>query len=279
MLPDLVRRYPTVSFYFLAYVVPVVCYGAIVVPKLAAGQAMRNTDALIMFPIMELCVFGSALALTAMTEGRAAVRGLFAAMGRWRADIRWYALAVLTFPIGVLVVLTVLSTAVSPDYRPNVFPIGLAFGLLAGFFEETAWTGYVLPRMLLRRSALSSALWIGLLWVIWHLPVVDFLGAAGPHGSSWALFYLAFGVAMLAVRVLIVWVYCNTGSLGLCQLMHVMSTGSLVAFGAPKVTSAEEAAWYLAYGAALWIVAALAIVGCGPSLVRRRRSDAPPVTR
>ncbi len=35
-----------------------------------------------------------------------------------------------------------------------------------------------------RRSALGAGLLLGVLWGLWHAPVVDYLGAAAPHGLS-----------------------------------------------------------------------------------------------
>ena len=62
---------------------------------------------------------------------------------------------------------------------------------------------------------------------------------------------------MTAMRVLIAWLYANTTSLFLCQLMHVFSTGSLVIFSPPSVSGAQEAFWYAAYAVALWLIVLL----------------------
>jgi hypothetical protein len=43
--------------------------------------------------------------------------------------------------------------------------------------------------------------WLGLLWSAWHLPVIDYLGVATPHGEYWLPFFLAFALAMTAMRV------------------------------------------------------------------------------
>jgi hypothetical protein len=84
--------------------------------------------------------------------------------------------------------------------------------------------------------------------------VINFLGTASPHGKYWLQFFLAFALAMTAMRVLIAWLYVNTKSVLLAQLMHVSSTGSLVVFSAPRVTATQEVCWYAIYGLALWIV-------------------------
>ncbi len=116
--------------------------------------------------------------------------------------------------------------------------------------------GFVFPKMRKKLSGLSAAVFLGFLWGIWHLPVIDFLGTATPHGAYWFPFLVAFTAAMTAMRVLIAWLYSNTGSVLLCQLMHVCSTGSLVIFSPPRVSAAQEALWYAAYAAALWLLVA-----------------------
>jgi len=93
-------------------------------------------------------------------------------------------------------------------------------------------------------------------WSLWHLPAINFLGAAAPHGSYWFAFFLAFGLVMTAMRVLICWQYIHTKSVLLAQLMHISSTGTLVVFS-PPVAPAEEIMWYALYGCVLWVAVGL----------------------
>jgi hypothetical protein len=58
---------------------------------------------------------------------------------------------------------------------------------------------------------------------------------------------------MTAMRVLISWLYTNTKSVLITQLMHISSTGSLVIFSPPAVSPRQEVIWYALYGVALWI--------------------------
>jgi hypothetical protein len=112
---------------------------------------------------------------------------------------------------------------------------------------------------------------LGLFWSFWHVPVINYLGAAVPHGSYWLPFFLAFAAAMTAMRVLICWIYTNTKSVWIAQLMHVSSTGSLVIFSAPRVTAAQEVIWYGVYGALLWLVVAVITAVYGKGLTRKVR--------
>ena len=138
-------------------------------------------------------------------------------MAQWRLG-RWW-LAFLIPPIGILVVLTILRVFVSPSFSPQFLAFGLAFGLLAGFFEEIGWSGFAYPRLRARFGGLGGALVLGILWAFWHVPVVDSLGAASPHGVAWPAFFASFAALIIAMRVLIAWLYANTRSVLGAQLI------------------------------------------------------------
>jgi hypothetical protein len=117
-----------------------------------------------------------------------------------------------------------------------------------------------------RLGTLQAGVLLGLLWSAWHLPVIDFLGAASPHGTYLPLFFLSFATAMTAMRVLIGWIYQNTQSVLLAQFMHISSTGALVVFGPFQMTPAQETVWYFTYGVGLWIVVAALVAWFGRAL-------------
>jgi hypothetical protein len=110
--------------------------------------------------------------------------------------------------------------------------------------------------MCLKLPPFRAAILLGLLWGLWHIPVINFLGTAVPHGAYWLHFFLAFAAAMTAMRVLISWLYAQTRSVLLAQLMHACSTGALVVFSPPAANAPQEAFWYAAYAAALWLLVA-----------------------
>ncbi len=208
----LIRRHPVVTYFGLVYLISYGSFLVLVGPKLLAGKAMQATDAFLLFPIIVIGVCLVGIALTSIVDGRSGLRDLFSRMGRWRVGAGWYA-ALLIPPGLILVVLLSLRSLVSPVFAPNLFLLGIVFGLFPGFFEEVGWTGFAFPRMRARHSALGAALLLGVLWGLWHAPVVDYLGAAAPHGVYWLPFFLAFIAILTAMRVLIAWVYSNTNSL------------------------------------------------------------------
>jgi membrane protease YdiL (CAAX protease family) len=133
-------------------------------------------------------------------------------------------------------------------------------------FEEIGWTGFAFPKMRLQRSPLRAAVLLGIVWGVWHLPAINYLGAATPHGRYWFAFFFAFALAMTAMRVLIAGLYQNTESLFLAQLMHISSTGALVVFS-PPVRPPQEVTWYLVYGCLLWLAVIIIRRTCGRQLI------------
>src|SRR5437660_12874605 len=85
--------------------------------------------------------------------------------------------------------------------------LGVSFGIVAGLFEEIGWTGYAFPKMARTGNGLGAAIALAMLWGTWHIPVIDYLGTATPHGAHWLGYFLAFTAAMTAMRVPIAWIY------------------------------------------------------------------------
>jgi membrane protease YdiL (CAAX protease family) len=266
-----IRRRPVLCFFAIAYALAGLALAVIGLPHLSGrSHQAGSTSALAVFPVMVVGVGLAGVGLTAATGGRPALRELWA-RGRRPVRHRWY-LVVLVPPISILAVLGLLRVFVSPKFTPQLFLFGIAAGVFAGFCEEFGWTGFAYPRMSSRLGALRGALLLGLLWGLWHFPVVDSLGAASPHGHYFLEFFGAFVAMLVALRVLIAWLYTNTGSIRLAQSLHASSTGFLVVLGAGGVSAGQEALWYAGYAAALWLVVGVVVALYGPSLAVRRRA-------
>lgn len=251
------RSHPVLAYFALTFTISWVAALAVAAPHLLRHEALPRITGILMFPAMLLGPSVSGVLLTRWFYGKEGVRSLWARTSRWRVAPRWYA-PLLIPPVLILAILLLLKALLSPVYAPNWFLLGILFGVPAGLLEEIGWMGFAFPAMNqnLRFGGLGSSVLLGLLWSAWHLPVINFLGTAVPHGSWWFPYWLAFAAAMTAVRVLICWIYTHTESVLLCQLMHISSTGALVIFSAPRVTPKQETMWYAIYALALWLTVA-----------------------
>jgi len=273
-LRALVTRHPATIYFVVTFAISWTGALSIAARAFMRGESLPKMTGLMMFPIMLLGPCLAGIALTGILRGANGLKELLTQMRQIR--LAWWYAGLLIPPTLILTVLLVLKTCVSPAYSPNRFFIGVAFGVIAGFVEEIGWMGFAFRELSLRHSELSAAILIGLLWGIWHLPVIDFLGTASPHGSYLIPYFLAFIAVMTAMRVLIAWLYANTKSLLLAQLMHVISTGSLVALSPPAVTARQEAMWYGMYASLLWVVVALLVLKDGVHLKAGRAASAVP---
>jgi membrane protease YdiL (CAAX protease family) len=260
-----IASHPVLSYFVLTFAISWLGALAVAAPHLLRREPLPKLTGILMFPVMLLGPIISGIALTWIVAGHAGLRDLLSRVLCTRIAPRWFAPLMLP-PVLVLLVLIILQKFVSPAFAPNRFLLGVAFGVPAGIFEEIGWTGFAFPRMRGASNSLRASIILGLLWSVWHLPVIDFLGVASPHGRYLLPFFAAFALAMTAMRILIGWLYTNTGSVLLAQLMHISSTGALVIFGAPHVSAGAESFWYALYGLALWLIVALIAARYGRDL-------------
>lgn len=249
-----VGRHAVAAYFVLTFGISWMGALAVAAPHLLRHEELPKLTGILMFPAMLLGPSFSGIFLAGWLDGRDGLKELFSRMVWGRVAGRWF-LPLVVPPVLVLGVLLGLKTFLSPVFAPNQFWMGILFGVPAGLMEEIGWMGFAFPRMRAGKSVAGPGILLGVLWALWHLPVIDYLGSATPHGRYWFAFFLVFAGAMTAMRVLICWMYAGTKSVWICQLMHVSSTGSLVIFSAPRVTAGEEVFWYGVYGVALWVVA------------------------
>ena len=261
----MIQRHPVIAYFALTFLISWSGALATAAPHLFRHQPVPQMTGILMFPVMLLGPIFAGILSTRIVDGNGGLRDLFSQMVRAQVSPAWYAVLLIP-PILVPAVLLILERFVSQAYAPNLFWMGVLFAIPAGFLEEIGWTGYAFPRMGARSDALAASICLGVLWAVWHVPVINYLGVATPHGAYWFPFFLAFSLAMIAMRVLIAWIYRNTKSVLLAQLMHVSSTGSLVVFGAARVTARQETIWYALYGVMLWVVVGAVVKKSGKSL-------------
>ncbi len=262
------KDHPLLSYFVLAFAISWGSSLAILGPKFVQGVAFRLEDGALAFVGMILGPFLSSIIMTRLVDGSAGLRGLWARMSMWRVGLRWWAAALLIFPVTLVVVLLLLRGLISPAYALGFEVLGIVYGLFAGFFEETGWTGFAVPRMTAQYGALTGAVILGVLHGLWHI-VADFMGSSVSLDAYWFPHFASMWiVGLVALRVIIVWIYNRTGSVLLGQVTHASFTGSLVVLTPTPIVPANETFWYIIFALASCIVAAIVIAKYGRRLAQ-----------
>lgn len=147
------------------------------------------------------------------------VRDWLGQLRNLRAGLRWYLAGIGLMMIGTefetLVALATGADVTVPAAPPVAYLV--SFGvtlLLAGAIEELAWRGFLQPRLQHRLTAVSASVLIGLVWALWHVPMI--LGGAGNFTVFWEY---VLNLAMLSV--VLGWLYNNTdGALPVVMVAH-----------------------------------------------------------
>lgn len=248
----LLRRYPLTSYFVLVYAL---AWGGVlgIVALLVGSQATPSPADVGVVALPLLFAPGlAAVTLTAIVEGKAGLRALWARLAHWRVGLPWVALAVAAMPLLVLAILCTLSALVSPVYAPTLALMGLA-GVFAGYLEEIGWTGYATPRLLSRWTPVAAGLWLGALWGIWHA-LADYAIRGSTLGAFWPVAFGLFVLPLTAWRIVMTVVYARTQSGGVAQLMHFAYTGSLGAFiPLAALSPVQDALVYAILAVVLWV--------------------------
>ena len=130
---------------------------------------------------------GIAAAFLSVVSKPAALKAWLRGFIRLRCGWRAYAAALLPVPLLVLLLTIVLGYAPRLEGlhgQPaillylTVFPVSIFNGVVTAIIgagplgEEGGWRGYLLPRLLERGNEARASLIIGIIWALWHLPIM-----------------------------------------------------------------------------------------------------------
>jgi uncharacterized protein len=265
-LSSVAGRRPLITFFVLAYALS----WTIESPLVFLGDSVTDAQGLILTILASNVPSVLGIVLTAIVLGRGALRRLLGRLLIWRADPRWYLVVVLGPVVlagGVVALNTLLG---GPDLSLGMPLLGaavfLAFSIFPGsaLGEEIGWRGYALPRLQAGGSALGASLILGSIWALWHLP----LWLTGTPGRTASL-YAAFVVSVIALSVILTWVYNSTGgSLLLVVLLH--ATFNLPMTLAIEQLGSQATVPLLLYWGLLVVAAIAVVMVAGPKHLSRK---------
>jgi CAAX protease family protein len=205
---------------------------ALSIPFWLAG-AVSGLQLLPGLPVSSLMAFCPSLAASILVYRQSKAAGVTRLLKRSfdcrriRAKI-WYVPIVLLMP-GVMILtygLMRLTGRPLPTLQCPVLaaPVMFVALFIAALGEELGWSGYAIDPMQNRWNALQAAVLLGFVWAAWHIvPLVQ------AHRSlAWIA---AWCVLTVASRVLVVWLYNNTGkSVFAASLYHAVGNISWLLF-------------------------------------------------
>lgn len=202
-------------FFFLVFAlsIPLSLAGAAIGLELLPGLPVSSL-------VVTFCPLIAAVILFRRENGAAGVTGLLKrAFDYQRIGAKlWYAPMVLLMP-GVMVLEYGLlrwmgSPVPIPQFPIWATPVVFVAYFIAALGEELGWMGYAVDSMQARWNALQTGILLGLAWAAWHIIPVVQVG----RSPVWIAWQCLFWVAS---RILIVWLYNNTGkSLFSMALFH-----------------------------------------------------------
>lgn len=187
----------------------------------------------IKLPVSALAAFNPLIAaciVTYLQSGTPGIRALFRKVFD-TAKIKnkiWYIPILLLPPLISALAYALMRWQGMPLPDPEtpllMAPVFFIVFFVFGIGEELGWTGYMIDPLQKRWGALTASVLLGLVWAIYHL-IPDLQNG---QTADWILWHRA---GTVVTRILMVWIYTNTGrSVFAAILFHTMDNLSWAFF-------------------------------------------------
>ena len=261
-LRRLVARHPVAAFLVMAYTITPV----FTLPPVRARLGNLLLDFALWDSLATICgVALPAFLVMAALHGRAGLRDLASRGFRWRVHPRWYFIALLGLPAGVilsasaiyglapLVALVDKGSLLFSRILPDLL---LRIGLL-NLAEEIGWMGFLQARLQDRYGPLKAVALVEIPFALWHLP--DLIVQTGGQLSLVLIYLGVLAIAQFFGRVIVMWLYNNTHrSLLLVGLFHAAHNTTINLFVAEFIPGTAETTFFLTEGVV--VVAAILLL-------------------
>lgn len=232
-MKELVKRYPLISFFVLAYGVSWLAWSPYILstsglgwePDLHIPALLGTTQLVGMLPGAYLGPVTAAFVVTLVADGRAGLRHWARRLVRWRVSWRWYVGVLVAVPAVVLLAGAALPGSWGHLRMPAVTIVLMYLPMLVLQFvttavaEEPGWRDFALPRLQGRLGPVAGTAVLGLLWGCWHLPLYATEWGGWPHVAWWQP--VEFVVACVPLSMVMTWVFNRSGqSLPIVMILH-----------------------------------------------------------
>lgn len=215
-----IKRHPLIAFYILSFVISWLGW----FPQALYGRGLFPFD----HPLLGLLgAVGPTLATVIVilaSKEKNGIRELFKSLFKLQVSFWWF-----VFVFGFWAVVTAIALGIGTIFG-QAFPAVGQFAwvsllptfvtmLLSNVWEEIGWRGFALPRLQENYNDLKIVFIMGLLWSLWHLPLM--LNPTSPMSD---LPWYGEIIFSLSLTVIYTWLYLNTArSLFFVSVFHAMS--------------------------------------------------------
>ncbi len=281
-LKRLIIRHPLLAFFIIAFAGTWIAFLPLVLAQNGLGLFPYSIPEIGPYPPSYWfaalgALLGPTLAsftVTAITTGKAGVRQLLRRYVVWRVDLRWYLLVLVGVPLFQLVCASVflgiapLTAFIQqwPLYFTTFLPNVLIIALAVQIWEEGGWSGYAVPNLQKRLGAVRTALILGPLWALWHLPAFFVPGQIFDQkvgAITMAVQMVLLIIVAILTRIFMTWVFNNTkGSILIAILLHASldASNSGSAFIKQLLTASQLGGYGLASALLFPLVAAVLLL-------------------
>jgi uncharacterized protein len=194
------------------------------------GSALPFASALPLSALMAIVPTVAAVVLVYRHGGRAGIRPFLTNLFDFHSiKTAGWIIAAGFMPLAFALTAGLVWLSGTPLPRLQLLPVSAIIPAFALFFigavgEELGWQGYAYPALAKHHSALTAALIIGIIWALWHVIPFALMG----RGAGWIVWH---SLGMVCMRIIIVWLFVNTGqSIWVAVLFHMMSNSVWGAF-------------------------------------------------
>ncbi len=258
-----IKRYQVITFFILVFTISWVLIIILAGPGNIPIDPEQSKSLLPLLYVMMLVGPSAAgVLLIGLVYGKEGFRNFKTRLFRWRVGIHWYFVALLATPVLSSLILLTLSR-ISPEFniailnsedKTTIILTGLMTGIMVGFFEETGWSGYIVPRLRLRYSIVNTGIIIGFIWGAWHFIL---FWEGNSFSKTLPLFILLARLFawLPPFRVLMVWILDRTGSLLIVIITHASLVFTTTVLVPMTLTGKNLLIWLIVWSLALWLLA------------------------
>jgi membrane protease YdiL (CAAX protease family) len=202
------------------------------------------------------------VALGLQLRFRCTLRGLGWGLGGWR----YWAVGYFVPILYALVTYAVIWSTPLADVDQEMFGrlrvrwyllgVGTLTSCLFALGEEIGWRGYLVPRLARVSSFDRTSVVSGLIWAVWHYPLILVAGYSGGAPVWYSM--LCFAVMVIGISFLYTWVTLGSGSVWPAMLLHGSHNLYVQGvFDRGTVDTGPTAWWTGEFGAGLAIAAVI----------------------